>query len=76
MKKHIAPEGALFKYRVVRVSVGSITEVAYITATSEEEAQEKLEMDELDTDFEMVDDDMSIEEETIKRCNSEEKEHA
>jgi hypothetical protein len=76
MKKHIAPEGALFKYRVVRVSVGSITEVAYITATSEEEAQEKLEMDELDTDFEMVDDDMSVEEETIKRCNSEEKEHA
>ena len=76
MKKHTAPEGALFKYRVVRVSVGSITEVAYITATSEEEAQEKLEMDELDTDFEMVDDDMSVEEETIKRCNSEEKEHA
>jgi hypothetical protein len=76
MKKHIAPEGALFKYRVVRVSTGSITEVAYITATSEEEAQEKLEMDELDTDFEIVDDDMSIEEETIKRCNSEEKEHA
>ena len=76
MKKHIAPEGAEFKYRVIRVSVGSITEVAYITATSEEEAQEKLEMDELDTDFEMVDDDMSIEEETIKRCNSEEKEHA
>ena len=76
MKKHIAPEGAEFKYRVVRVSVGSITEVAYITATSEEEAQEKLEMDELDTDFEMVDDDMSVEEETIKRCNSEEKEHA
>jgi len=76
MKKHIAPEGALFKYRVVRVSTGSITEVAYITATSEEEAQEKLEMDELDTDFEMVDDDMRVEEETIKRCNSEEKEHA
>ena len=76
MKKHIAPEGALFKYRVVRVSTGSITEVAYITATSEEEAQEKLERDELDTDFEIVDDDMSIEEETIKRCNSEEKEHA
>jgi len=76
MKKHIAPEGALFKYRVVRVSVGSITEVAYRTATSEEEAQEKLEMDELDTDFELVNDDMSVEEESIRRCNSEEKEHA
>jgi len=76
MKKHIAPEGAEFKYRVTRVSMGSMTEVAYITATSEEEAQEKLEMDELDSDFEVVDDDMSVEEETIKRCNSEEKEHA
>lgn len=76
MKKHIAPEGALFKYRVTRVSVGSITEVAYIVARDEEEAQEKLEMDELDTDFEVVNDDMSVEEETIKRCNSEEKEHA
>ena len=76
MKKHTAPQGAEFKYRVVRVSVGSITEVAYITATSEEEAQEKLEMDDLDSDFEMVADDMSVEEEHIRRCNSEEKEHA
>lgn len=76
MKKHIAPEGALFKYRVVRVSMGSITEVAYITATSEEEAEEKLMRDELDSDFEIQVDDMSVEEETIKRCNSEEKEHA
>ena len=76
MKKHVAPEGAEFKYRVIRVSTGSITEVAYITATSEEEAEEKLSRDELDSDFEIVSDDMSVEEEIIKRCNSEEKEHA
>ncbi len=76
MKKHIAPEGALFRYRVTRVSMGSITEVAYITATSEDEAHEKLRDEELDTDFECVEDDMSVEDETIKRCNSEEKEHA
>jgi len=76
MKKHIAPEGAEFKYRVTRVSVGSITEVAYITARDEDEAEEKLSRDELDSDFEIVADDMSVEEETIKRCNSEEKEHA
>ncbi len=76
MKKHIAPEGAEFKYRVTRVSTGSITEVAYIVARDEEEAQEKLERDELDSDFELVADDMSVEDEMIKRCNSEEKEHA
>jgi len=76
MNKLIAPEGAIHKYKVIRVSTGSITEVAYITATSEEEAEEKLSRDELDSDFEIVSDDMSVEEETIKRCNSEEKEHA
>jgi hypothetical protein len=76
MKKHIAPEGAEFKYRVTRISTGSITEVAYITATSEDEAEEKLSRDELDSDFEIVSDDMSVEEEMIRRCNSEEKEHA
>ena len=76
MKKHIAPEGAEFKYRVTRISTGSITEVAYITATGEDEAEEKLSRDELDSDFEIVSDDMSVEEETIRRCNSEEKEHA
>lgn len=76
MKKHIAPEGALFKYRVTRVSTGSITEVAYIVATSEDKAEEKLSRDELDSDFEIVNDDMSVEDETIERCNSEEKEHA
>ena len=76
MKKHIAPEGAEFKYRVTRISTGSITEVAYVTARDEEEAEEKLSCDELDSDFEIVSDDMSVEEEMINRCNSEEKEHA
>ena len=76
MKKHIAPEGVEFKYRVTRVSMGSITEVAYSTARDEDEAEEKLSRDELDSDFEIVRDDMSVEEETIKRCHSEEKEHA
>ncbi len=76
MKKHTAPEGVEFKYRVTRVSVGSITEVAYIVARDEEEAEEKLMRDELDSDFEVMNDDMSVEEETIRRCNSEEKEHA
>ncbi len=76
MKKHVAPEGAEFRYRVIRVSTGSITEVAYVTATSEAEAEDKLSRDELDSDFEVVNDDMSVEEEIIKRCNSEEKEHA
>lgn len=76
MKKHIAPEGVEFKYRVTRISTGSITEVAYVVARDEEEAHEKLMNDELDSDFEMVSDDMSVEEEMIHRCNSEEKEHA
>lgn len=76
MKKHTAPEGALFKYRVTRVSTGSITEVAYIVATSEDEAEEKLANDELDSDFEIVNDDMSVEEEDITLVKSEEKEHA
>ena len=76
MKKHIAPEGAEFKYRVTRISTGSITEVAYITATSEDEAHEKLMNDELDSDFEVMNDDMSVEDEMINRCNSDETVHA
>jgi hypothetical protein len=76
MKKHIAPAGAINRYRVTRVSTGSITEVAYITATSEDEAQEKLFNDELDSDFEIMNDDMSVEEEHITQVKSEEKEHA
>jgi hypothetical protein len=76
MNKLIAPEGAIHKYKVIRVSTGSITEVAYITATSEEEAEEKLSRDELDRDFELVEDDMSVEEEHITLCKSEEQEHA
>ena len=76
MKKHIAPEGAIHKYKVIRVSTGSITEVAYVTARDEEEAEEKLSRDELDRDFELVEDDMSVEEELITLCKSEEQEHA
>ena len=40
MNKLIAPEGAIHKYKVIRVSTGSITEVAYVTARDEEEAEE------------------------------------
>lgn len=76
MNKLIAPEGVIHKYRVTRVSMGSITEVAYVTAKDEEEAEDKLSRDELDSDFELVVDDMSVEEETIKICKSEEQEHA
>jgi hypothetical protein len=76
MNKLIAPEGAVHKYRVIRVSTGSITEVAYVTARDEEEAEEKLSRDELDRDFELVEDDMSVEEEYITLCKSEEQEHA
>jgi len=76
MNKLIAPEGAVHKYRVIRVSTGSITEVAYVTARDEEEAEEKLSRDELDRDFELVVDDMSVEEEHITLCKSEEQEHA
>ena len=76
MKKLIAPEGAVHKYRVIRVSTGSITEVAYVTARDEEEAEEKLSQDDFDSDFELVDDDMSVEEEIITLVKSEEQEHA
>mgnify|MGYP003348822125 FL=1 len=76
MKKHIAPEGAIFKYRVKRISQGYIVEEAYITATSEEEAEEKLANDELDSDFEIIRDEMSVEDETVERVHSEEQEHA
>ena len=76
MNKLIAPEGVIHKYKVIRVSTGSITEVAYVTAKDEEEAEEKLSRDELDRDFELVEDDMSVEEELITLCKSEEQEHA
>jgi hypothetical protein len=76
MNNHIAPEGAINKYRITRISTGSITEVAYVTAKDEDEAQEKLFNDELDCDFELAEDDMSVEEEIITQVKSEEKEHA
>ena len=72
MKKHIAPAGAINRYRVTRVSTGYITEVAYVTAKDEEEAHEKLFNDELDSDFEVVNDHMSVEEELITLCKSQE----
>lgn len=75
-KKHIAPEGAIFKYRVKRISQGYIVEEAYITATSLDEAEEKLANDDLDSDFEIIRDEMSVEEETVERVHSEEQEHA
>jgi hypothetical protein len=50
--------------------------VAYVTARDEDEAEEKLSRDELDGDFELVNDDMSVEEENITLVKSEEKEHA
>jgi len=76
MKKHIAPAGAINRYKVTRISTGYITEVAYVTARDEDEAEEKLSNDELDSDFELVNDDMSVEEENITLVKSEEKEHA
>jgi len=76
MNKHIAPEGAINRYKVTRISTGYITEVAYVTARDEDEAEEKLSNDELDSDFELVHDEMSVEEENITLCKSEEKEHA
>jgi hypothetical protein len=76
MTKHIAPEGAQFKYRVKRISTGYIVEEAYITASSLDEAEEKLANDELDSDFETIRDEMSVEEEDITLVKSEEKEHA
>ena len=51
-------------------------EEAYITATSIDEAEEKLANDELDCDFETIRDEMSVEEEDITLVKSEEKEHA
>jgi len=61
---------------VTRISTGSITEVAYVTARDEDEAEEKLSNDELDGDFELVHDEMSVEEENITLVKSEENEHA
>ena len=76
MTKLMAPEGAQFKYRVKRISTGYIVEEAYITASSLDEAEEKLANDELDSDFETVRDEMSVEEEDITLVKSEEQEHA
>jgi len=62
------------KYRVRRVSTGYIVEEAIIEATSLDEAYDKLADDELDSDFETVHDEMSVEEEDITEIKQ--KEHA
>jgi hypothetical protein len=53
------------KYRVRRTSTGYIVEEAIIEATSLDEAYDKLADDELDSDFETVHDEMSVEDEDI-----------
>ena len=45
MKKHTAPEGALFKYRLKRISSGYIVEENYVVARSLDEATELAEDD-------------------------------
>jgi len=60
------------KYRVRRVSTGYIVEEAIIEATSLDEAYDKLADDELDSDFETVHDEMSVEEEDITEIKQKE----
>lgn len=58
-------EETMKKYRVRRTSTGYIVEEAIIEATSLDEAYAKLADDELDSDFETVHDEMSVEDEDI-----------
>lgn len=58
-------EETMKKYRVRRTSTGYIVEEAIIEATSLDEAYDKLADDELDSDFETVHDEMSVEDEDI-----------
>ena len=74
MNADIQTQPALNRYRVRRVSHDYIVEEAYITATSLDEAQEKLTELELDSDFEMVSDEMSVEEEDIVEIKDQVKE--
>jgi hypothetical protein len=60
------------KYRVRRVSTGYLIEEAIIHATSLDEAYDKLADDELDSDFETVADEMSVEEEDITEIKQKE----
>ena len=76
MNDNIQTQPALNRYRVRRVSHGYIVEEALITAASMAEAHDKLMELELDTDFEMVSDEMSVEEEDIFEIKDQVKETA
>ena len=76
MNDNIQTQPALNRYKVRRVSHGYIVEEALITATSLAEAHDKLMELELDTDFEMVSDEMSVEEEDIVEIKDQVKEIA
>ena len=76
MNDNIQTQPALNRYRVRRVSHGYIVEEALITAASMAEAHDKLMELELDSDFEMVSDEMSVEEEDIFEIKDQVKEIA
>ena len=76
MNDNIQTQPALNRYRVRRVSHGYIVEEALITAASMAEAHDKLMELDLDTDFEMVSDEMSVEEEDIFEIKDQVKEIA
>lgn len=76
MNDNIQTQPALNRYKVRRVSHGYIVEEALITAASMAEAHDKLMELDLDTDFEMVSDEMSVEEEDIFEIKDQVKETA
>lgn len=76
MNDNIQTQPALNRYKVRRVSHGYIVEEALITAASMAEAHDKLMELDLDSDFEMVSDEMSVEEEDIVEIKDQVKEIA
>ena len=76
MNDNIRTQPALNRYKVRRVSHGYIVEEALITAASMAEAHDKLMELDLDSDFEMVSDEMSVEEEDIVEIKDQVKEIA
>ena len=76
MNDNIQTQPALNRYKVRRVSHGYIVEEALITAASMAEAHDKLMELDLDSDFEMVSDEMSVEEEDIFEIKDQVKEIA
>ena len=76
MNDNIQTQPALNRYKVRRVSHGYIVEEALITAASMAEAHDKLMELDLDSDFEMVSDEMSVEEEDIVEIKDQVKETA